>query len=164
MILIINICKEKLHEFEFVKPIENILRDNNIKYFVKHYKNANDKDINKSDKIIICGTSLKDNDFLENVNKFEWLKDFEKPVFGICGGAHIIGLIFGYKIRKEQEIGLKKIVIKDFLGINGEKNVYHLHNLRVLPELWKHKTEPIYATLFHPEVRNKEVIVNFAKI
>lgn len=164
MILIISICKEKLHELEFVKPIKDILQDNNIKYFVKHYKKINDRDINKSDKIIICGTSLKDNDFLENVNKFEWLKDFGKPVLGICGGAHIIGLIFGYKIRKEQEIGLNEINIdEEFLGVKGKRQVYHLHNLWVLPELWKHKTKPIYGVLFHPEVRNKEIILNFSR-
>ena len=177
MILIINICKEKLHELEFVKPIEDILQDGSIKYFVKHYKKVNDEDINKSDKIIICGTSLKDNDFLEDVNKFGWIKKFEKPIFGICGGMQIISSVFGGKLKKKQEIGFFiENFKKEFLGFEGEQKVYHLHNKYVtlpkdfekftnsdIPQAVKHKTKPIYGVLFHPEVRNKEMVENFSK-
>jgi len=28
----------------------------------------------------------------------------------------------------------------------------------------KHKTKPLYGTLFHPEVRNKNIIINFCKL
>ena len=72
MILLINICNEKLHELEFVKPIEDILNKNNIEFKTKHYSKIIKNDL-KSDKIIICGTSLKDNDFLKNLKYFEWL-------------------------------------------------------------------------------------------
>ena len=159
MILIINLCKEKLHYYEFVKPVEDILKDKGIKFFTKNYRKISEADLKKSDKIIICGTSLKDNMFLEHLNKFSGIKYFKKPILGICGGAHLIGLVFGGKLKKKKEIGLKKMNIKNFLGINGEKEVYHLHQFYVLPEIY-HK-ENIYATLFHPEVRNKEIIANF---
>ena len=119
------------------------------------------KDIEESEKIIICGTSIKDNEFLKNIKKFSWIKDYEKPILGICGGSHIIGLVLGKKIEKNEQIGLKKIKL-DFLGIKGEKEVYHLHGLEVLPETFKQGN--IYATLFHPEVRNKEIIKNFIKL
>ena len=36
-ILLINVCEQKLHYFEFVKPIENILKDEKKDFFTKHY-------------------------------------------------------------------------------------------------------------------------------
>ena len=178
MILIISICKEKLHELEFLKPIEDILQDSNMKYFVKHYKNVNDNDLNKSDKIIICGTSLKDDEFLEDFEKFSWIKDCEKLIFGICGGMQIISLVFGGKLKKKQEIGFFiENFKKEFLSFEGEQQVYHLHNKYVtlpkdfekftssdIPQAVKHKTKPIYGVLFHPEVRNKEMVENFCRL
>jgi len=163
MILIVNICKQSLHAFEFVKPIEDILKSQKIDFFVKHYLDIDEADIKKADKIIICGTSLVDNDFLKNIKKFPWIKYYEKPILAICGGAHIIGLQLGYKLKKNKQIGLKEIDIKkEFLGVKGKRSVYHLHQFYVLPELFR--KDNVYATLFHPEVRNKDMIVNFAKL
>jgi GMP synthase (glutamine-hydrolysing) len=162
MILLISTCAEELHELEFVKPIEDILRKSKIPYSTKHYKNISESDLKKADKVIICGTSLQDNEFLKDLKKFEWIKNFEEPLFGICAGAHVIGIILGYKIKKKKEIGLKKLNLrKEFLGVKSEMQVYHLHGLQVLPETFKHPKKEIYATLFHPEVRNKEIISNF---
>lgn len=161
MLLIINICKEKLHYFEFVKPIEYILSRKKVKFFTRHYSELKDSDIRKADKIIITGTSLRDNEFIEHLDKFQWIKSFDKPLFGICGGAHIIGLILGYKLKRKEEIGLKKLILKkEFLGAKGELEVYHLHQFAALPEIFH--DDNLYATLFHPEVRNKNLIENFA--
>jgi GMP synthase-like glutamine amidotransferase len=91
------------------------------------------------------------------------LKNFDKPVLGICGGSHIIGLILGNKLKNKKEIGLKEInVKKEFLGIKGKRKVYHLHKFYSLPEIFNHQN--FYATLFHPEVRNKEMIRNFCNL
>ena len=163
MILLINICKEKLHFYEFVKPIEDVLKKEKIKFITKHYLKISKQDLQKASKIIICGTSLKDNEFLEHVKQFEWIKDCNKPILGICGGAHLVGLTLGEKIEKKTQIGLKHINFKKpFLGFSGKKQVYHLHNLQVLPEVFHKKN--IYSVLFHPEVRNKEMILNFARL
>jgi GMP synthase-like glutamine amidotransferase len=163
MILIINICKEKLHELEFVKPVEDILKNQSINFFTKHCIQLKNSDIEKADKIIICGTSLKDNDFLMHLDKFSWIKNTKKQILGICGGAHIIGLILGNKLKKKKEIGLKDLIIRQkFLGSIGKLQVYHLHQFHILPEVF-HKNN-IYATLFHPEVRNKNLIAVFAKL
>ncbi|MEM3091947.1 MAG: hypothetical protein QXD05_02355 [Candidatus Pacearchaeota archaeon] len=162
VILIINICKEPLHYLEFVKPIEDILKKNNINFITKHYKNISDIDISYADKIIISGTSLKDNEFLKDVNRFKFLIKFKKPVLGICGGSHIIGLLLGYKLNKKTEIGFKDINIEKFLGINGKIQAYYLHNFFVLSDVF-HKNN-FYAILFHPEVRNKEMILNFCNM
>ena len=161
MILLINICKEKLHFYEFVKPVGEILIKNKIKGFIRHYSCLTKKDLEKADKIIICGTSLRDNEFLEKIDKFSWIKNYKKPILGICGGSHIIGLTLGKELKKQKEIGLKEINI-DFLGVKGKKQVYHLNQFHVLPETFNRNN--IYATLFHPEVRNKEIIVNFCRL
>mgnify|MGYP001581410548 FL=1 len=117
MILLINICKERLHYYEFVKPVADILKNNNIDFFIKHYKELSKEDLNKAEKVIICGTSLKDVDYFEHYHKFDWILDYDKPVFGICGGMQIIGAVFNNKkgnfksrlFSKKTEIGLIKI-------------------------------------------------------
>ena len=178
MILIINSSKEKLHYYEFVKPIEDILKKNRVAFFTRKYKEVNEKDLREAGKVIICGTSLKDFDYSRNIDRFEWIKDFDRPILGICAGMQIISLMFGGKMKKETEIGLhKKNFVREFLGINGEREVYHLHNnYSTLPENFesftdgeipqaiKHRTKPIYGVLFHPEVRNKEMIEEFCKL
>jgi len=178
IILLINICKEKLHYYEFVKPVEDILIQNKIKFFTRDYKKVNEKDLKKAGKIIICGTSLRDNDFLNYLEKFNWIKESENSILGICGGMEIIGLVFGGKLKKKTEIGYYfEDFKKEFLGLKGKKEVYHLHNNYIdfsklkdflvfceygkVEQAVKHKEKEIYGVLFHPEVRQKDLILNF---
>lgn len=174
MILIVNACKEKLHYYEFVKPIQDILKRNGIKFFTLHYKDLTDEDFIKATKIIICGTSLKDNQFLEDINKFEWIREINKPILGICAGMQLIGLVFGGDIKNKKEIGYyEEVFTNDFLGINNNQQVYHLHNNYVefsdefqifckndIAQAVKYMN--IYGVLFHPEVRQKKIIENFS--
>jgi len=178
MILLISTCRETLHNLEFVKPIENILDENKIKYFTKHYSKISKIDLKKADKIIICGTALKDFQLMNNLNKFYWIKNFEKPILGICAGMQIISLMFGSKFKKKTEIGFyEENFTKEFLSLKGENKVYLLHNYYVIlpkefeeftkskiPKAIKHKSREIYGVLFHPEVRNKHLIKEFYKI
>lgn len=185
MILVINICKEKLHYLEFVKPIEDILREKNIEYKTIYYKKITDKELfnKKLEKIIICGTSLKDNEYLQNLEHFKWIKfsKLNKPILGICGGMQILSLIFGGVLIENKEIGQIKIHFeREFFNFKSPlAEVYLLHNYAVLnkdfevfassqeieiPQAVKHKTKEIYGVLFHPEVRNKEMILNFINL
>ena len=182
MILIINICKEKLHYLEFVKPIEDILKEKKIEYQTIYYKKITDKELlnKKIKKIIICGTSLKDDEYLKNLDYFKWIKfpKLNKPIFGICGGMQILSFIFGGVLIENKEIGQINIKFeKKFLNFKPSlTEVYLLHNYAVIndkfevyansqeleiPQAIKHKTKPIYGVLFHPEVRNKELINYF---
>ncbi len=190
MILLISTCKNKLHELEFVNPIEDILKKNNIKYFKKHYSKIKPGDKNNSDKVIICGTSLKDMEYLEA----SWIIDLfiDKSLLGICAGMQLISINFENKrqvkkldiknnlnhfIKKKQEIGFyKENFIKNFLGLKGNQEVYHLHNNYTkipeefesytdskIPQAIKHNKKLIYGVLFHPEIRNQQLIINFLK-
>lgn len=177
MILIIEIHNEKFHYYEFVKPIKDILSKADLETATMHYKNFDQDLISLADKFIISGTSLKDNIFLRDIDSFIWMKKFDKPVLGICGGMHILGLIFEGKLKKQQEIGLTKVSFENnFLGLSGTQEVYELHNFFVKSKYFKkyaystncsqaikHMKKPYYGVLFHPEVRNKELIINFAK-
>jgi len=176
MILIVQICNEKLHYFEFVKPIEDVVKQANQDFTSVHYNNLSDEKLKKADKVIICGTSLKDNFFLQDIQKFNWIKDFDKPILGICGGMHILGLLFNGILKKQQEIGLTEIEFKEeFIGMKGPKQVYALHNFyveskefkviaqsKLCPQAIKHKSKPFFGVLFHPEVRNRDCIEFFS--
>ncbi|HIG95113.1 MAG: glutamine amidotransferase class-I [archaeon GW2011_AR13] len=177
-ILIISTCKEKLHELEFVKPIEKILLKNEIQFSTINYKNFSQDNLNNYDKIIIPGTSLKDFEYLHSGDKFEWIKNINQPILGICAGMHIVGFVFGAKPKFNQEIGLKEVKLKsDFFNLPKSFEAYFVHNMS-LKELHnfeilgktdidnaiiKHKSKEIYGISFHPEVKNPELIKNFCK-
>jgi GMP synthase (glutamine-hydrolysing) len=180
-ILIINVCKEKLYYYEFVKPIEDILKVENKEQETWSYKRVNEKIVKKYNKIIVCGASLRDEEYLENLKCFEWIKTYKGKLLGICAGMQIICKIFGCEIEKNMDIGMKMISIrKEFLGLKGWKEVFELHNYGILHnsdlerefeifsqgsiDAIKHKEKEIYGVLFHPEVRQKEVIRNFANL
>ena len=128
LVLIISVCKEKLHELEFVKPVEEILRGARVKFFTKNYKLVSSTDLKRVERVVICGTSLKDNQFLEDMKIFEWIKSFDKPLLGICAGMQILGQVFGEKIARKEEIGFfMEQFNQDFFGLFGEQEVYHLH-------------------------------------
>ncbi len=171
-VLLVSTCKEKLHELEFVKPFSDYIEDSKI----IHYKNLKNDDLEKSDKIIICGTGLKDNKFLEDLDKFPWLKKIDKPILGICSGIQIIASTFNGKINENKEIGFIEVTGNLF----GKENfkAYSLHgngitNLENFDAIAKsdnsiqaikHKEKEIYGVSFHPEVRNMWIIDEFLKV
>ena len=67
MILLIQIQNLPFHYYEFVKPIEDILDSIPVEYESIHYKKITSNHITKTEKIIISGTSLKDNIFLDDI-------------------------------------------------------------------------------------------------
>jgi len=177
MILIIQIHNIPFHYYEFIKPIEDTVKNIGMPFTSIHYNNITKEHLEKSDKIIISGTSLKDNSFLKDIERFAWIKTYEKPLLGICGGMQLIASVFQEEILKGQEIGLHTITYdNEFLGENKKKEVYELHNYYIntktfetiarsekYPQAIKHPQRPIYGVLFHPEVRNKNMIEYFIK-
>ena len=92
----------------------------------------------------------------------------------------IISLVFGAEIKSKEEIGFySEFFEREFLGVGDEREVYHLHNSFPtapeefeifskssfgIPQAIKHSAKEIYGVLFHPEVRNKVMIVQFARM
>jgi len=173
---------------EFVRPVEEIVKGLNMNYEIHHYLGVDLEVANKFDKIIICGTSLQDHGFIDDIERFVWLNEFGGSVLGICAGMHILGLVFGGKLNKKKEVGYyRESVVGEFLGMDenpdeGEYEVWHLHKSYVdfdekdwnvfirssdslkFPEAVKHKEKEFYGVLFHPEVRNREVIKEFVSL
>ena len=180
MILIIdmNWKKDSLGFYEFVLPIA-VVAEKLDEYTVKHYLEVTKEDLIQSDKIILSGTTLKDTASLCQPEKFQWLKETKKPVLGICAGMETIGVVYGMRLVKCLEIGMTQITtLKENPFVQGNFKAYSLHSYCIQFsgdfEVWaksakctqivKHKQNPIYGVLFHPEVRNQELISVFAKL
>ena len=171
MILIINVNKHKLHDLEFIKPITDLLE----KSKVIHYKDLKQSDIGSAEKIIIAGTSLKDDEYLKNIESFSWIKNYKKPILGICSGMQILALANGAKLKKAKEIGQTEIkILKEDALIKNIRKVYSMHQFSItLPkgfDLLAKSSKSIqaikknnhYGLMFHPEVFNKEIIKLFS--
>ena len=120
MILIISLCKEKLHDLEFVKPIEKVVSSLGEKCSVKNYIEVAKTDLEKADKVLLSGTSLMDFDYFNHMDKFSWLKDCEKPVLGICAGMEIIVHEFGCTDLRELFPGFGPFSYKFFRFLFGK--------------------------------------------
>jgi GMP synthase (glutamine-hydrolysing) len=180
MIVIVdmNHKKDSLGYYEFVLPILYIAEGLD-ECEVVHYSELRKEDLDKSDCVILSGTALKDHATLDEPEKFEWIKTFEKPVLGICAGMQTIGLAFGLRLKKCLGIGMAEIsTLKTNLFFASTFKAYTLHNYSVEPSVEfdalakngrcvqaiKHKQKSIYGVLFHPEVRNKEILERFVLV
>jgi GMP synthase-like glutamine amidotransferase len=177
MILVIdmNWKRDSLGFNEFVAPILAVAEkmDDCV---VKHYLEIRIQDICLSNRIILSGTALKDNFFLLEPNKFQWLKEIEKPILGICAGMEIIATVFGESLKESLEIGITQIktVAANSL-FSGDFKAYSLHNYCVdssyafeilaqsskCVQAIKHRNRAVFGLLFHPEVRNPQILENF---
>ncbi|HUJ85073.1 MAG TPA: hypothetical protein VLV84_05650 [Candidatus Acidoferrales bacterium] len=179
MILIVdmNCKKDSLGYFEFVLPIIEVIKPLD-KWVVKHYLDLTIEDLSACEVIILSGTPLKDTATLSQPDKFQWLKETEKPTLGICAGMQTIGVVYGMGLRRCLEIGMTPVsTVKENPLFSGDFKAYSLHSICLEPkadfEVWaksplciqliKHKSKNIYGTLFHPEVRNQEILGKFLR-
>jgi GMP synthase (glutamine-hydrolysing) len=177
MILVVDMnSKENSFGFsEFVLPILSIAEELE-KCTVKRYFEVSKKDLNGCDKVILSGSALKNTVTLSQIPRFTWLKDCGKPVLGICAGMQTISIVFGGRLVKCREISMTEIVtLKENVLFSSSFKAYTLHNYAIVPsaefevmaesakcvQAIKHKRKELYGVLFHPEVRNKEVIQRF---
>jgi GMP synthase (glutamine-hydrolysing) len=177
MILVVdmNWKKDSLGFYEFVLPIVTIAKTQD-ECTVKHFLEVTHQDLSQCDRVILSGTALKDTATLSQPEKFRWLKETEKPVLGICAGMETIGVVFGMPLIRSLEIGMTQInMVKENPLVSADFRAYSLHSYCIEPsgdfEVWaksakcvqviKHKIKPLYGVLFHPEVRNPEIIKQF---
>jgi GMP synthase-like glutamine amidotransferase len=171
-----NSKSRSLGYYEFILPITAIIK-NREAFAVKHYSEMNQENIDRYDGVILSGTPLKDSEYLDNIEDFEWIRRCGRPILGICAGMQVIGLIFGSSLKKCLEIGMTNIrTLRKTMLLSSTFKAYELHNYAVLPssafnvlaesdkcvQAIKHKEEEVYGVLFHPEARNREIIERFA--
>jgi GMP synthase-like glutamine amidotransferase len=180
MILIVdmNFKKDSLGIYEFVDPIASILKGFE-KCAIKHYSELGHVDADNYSRVIISGNALRNEQALNKLDGFSWIREYEKPVLGICAGMQTTGLLFGSSLKKCVEIGMKRIqTAKENALFSASFDAYELHSHAIRPseefvvlakskrcvQAVKHKEKDIYGVLFHPEVRNREIIERFAAL
>lgn len=147
------------------------------------------KVLNHFKAVVISGAPilLTEINPLPYINSFEWVKEYLKPILGICFGHQILGLQYGAQItsmiedRQWQEIILKKqdplfegIAEKFFMQEDHCEHITLPKAFKLLAsskscqnEAMKHKTKPHYGVQFHPEVSTSDgelLINNFVRL
>lgn len=178
LVIDMNYKKDSLAYNEFVKPILTVVEPTEP-CKVKHYLEVKPQEPEKYSHIILCGTTLKDFEFLAHPDKFNWLLNCTKPVLGICAGMQIILKTFGDSLAPCLQVGMTQIITtKSNRLFGGVFQAYSLHTYTAIAnetfeiiakskectQAIKHKQKPIYGLLFHPEVRNPDILKRFAQL
>lgn len=180
MILVVDMNHEKdsLGFYEFVLPIVSIVKEHD-ECRVSHYKELSGEELARADRIVLSGTPLRNREYLDHVQEFQWLAGCGRPVLGICAGMQIIALVFDSSLERCLEIGMTKIrTTKRNPLFEGTFEAYELHNFSITPptefevlaeskrcvQAIKHRERTCYGILFHPEVRNRNVVERFCRL
>ncbi len=177
MILVVdmNWKKDSLAQNEFVQSVISAVEPIE-KCTVKHYLEIEPAILEGFNKIILSGNTLKDHEAQKHLHKFSWLKTFGRPILGICAGMQLINLAYGEPLNSCLQIGMTQIqTVKENPLFEGNFSAYTLHNYSVSHsetfevlaqsgrciQAIKHKQKNVYGVLFHPEVRNPEILKRF---
>jgi GMP synthase-like glutamine amidotransferase len=180
MILVVDLCYRScsLSAFEFVDPIGQIVRETGREHCVRHYTKVDAGTVDNADAVILCGTALKDNAYIDRIAMFSWIRECERPVLGICAGMQVIGLAFGGELVRTPEIGMTAVrVSRDDPLFAGTASfaAYELHTFALDPpgelevlavsdvcvQAVRHRDLPVAGVMFHPEVRNPWAVKRF---
>jgi GMP synthase (glutamine-hydrolysing) len=181
MMLVVDLCRRdmRLSRYEFVDPIVDALIKAGAETQVTHYTQVTSPGCYEG--IVLCGTALKDGDYLGNLSSFSWLMSSTPPVLGICAGMQVIAALNGARVLPRPEIGIRDIGIcaeSPLLGQPRTIQGYHLHTYAPsVPQGFTvlagsaNYAEAIcsdssvqYGILFHPEVRNTWILASFARL
>ncbi|RLE82131.1 MAG: hypothetical protein DRJ51_02305 [Thermoprotei archaeon] len=179
MILVISTCKVPFSEEEFVRPITEIVESCGYSFHIKRYHEKIDFD--EYSKIIVCGTALRDFDYLNYVDVFKPLLNYAGKVLGICAGYQILALLYENRLEEVEKIGIHKVRVieENPLMPKNEFYAYFLHiyalsrtndKLKMLAvqngEICAFKVlgKDFYGVAFHPEVLNREIVERFVSL
>jgi len=190
-ILIINSAEKGVTNF--VSPIEKIVSGAGAISTIIQYDSLPQTNISVYDGVIISGSprgATKCDIVDYQLQFYGWVKDYEKPILGICAGHQIIGRLFGSELirDRQKEDGDLEVHIVDsdaakedpiFAGINTPFTVRQAHDDSITRpneftllayssqcnvQVIKHKDKPIYGIQFHPEILNERMILNYLAV
>jgi GMP synthase (glutamine-hydrolysing) len=178
LVVDMNSKEASLAQYEFVQPILSVIKPLEA-CTVKHYLDVDPSEVEKYGHIILSGTALKDFEFLEHLESFGWIKTCTKPILGICAGMQTIIRVYGEQLASCQQVGMTEITTtKTNPLFSGVFQAYSLHTYTIAPnsptfetiaksakciQAVAHKHKPIYGVLFHPEVRNPDILKRFVE-
>ncbi|WP_346861485.1 hypothetical protein [uncultured Draconibacterium sp.] len=182
-IVIVNNAEPGINEF--VAPIDDLVKAAGSSSKCIEYADCLSIDLNDFDGVILSGSPQGDDIVEHHLPYFRWIKEYEKPVLGICAGHHLTGFLYGSELLRseEPEMGdfeVFKTTEDPILKHMPETfRVKQMHNDSVtLPagfellassktcfnQLMKHKQKPLYTCQFHPEYYNHQLIQNFISL
>jgi len=182
-LLIVNNAEKGITEF--VEPFQRIITEAGAASDVIEYEETLTTNMSAYDGIILGGSPRGDDIVDHHFPYFQWIKTCDVPLFGICAGHHITGKLYGAKLLRsvEKEVGENYLFIEQkdpiFRGFPERFLVWQNHHDSItLPNdflllahsenckaaMVKHRSKPLYTTQFHPEVLNKNLILNFIEI
>ncbi len=163
---------------EFVLPILSAIKPI-CNCEVKHFSDLKPTQLDTYSKIVLSGTALKDHATLKHLEVFSWILDFDRPILGICAGMQTISLVFAEELTPCLQVGMIEITSqKPNPLFQGKFQAYALHNFSVAsPQKFevlaesskciqaiKHRQKAIFGVLFHPEVRNQDILKQFVQL
>lgn len=173
-----NYRRDSLGYLEFVKPILSVVEPIEP-CVVVHYLDLETAKTDRFSRIILSGTALKDFHYLSHPEKFSWIPTSMKPVLGICAGMQTILKAYGVPLTPCLQVGMTQIqTTKANPLFSSDFQAYALHSYAAADnetftviakskdciQAIKHKQKLIYGLLFHPEVRNPEILRNFMQL
>lgn len=183
MILLVDLAGKpgSLSRDEYVGPVARIVTAAGYRWQELHFSRISPENIAGTDGIILCGTALEDNVFADHMQDPAWLCNARVPVLGICAGAEALCLAYGGRLIPACGIGMTEVRVTQTDPVIGEPRVftaYEVHSFACEPpagwittavsgmcvQAFRHPDRPVFGLMYHPEVRNDEVVERFCAL
>lgn len=153
------------HDTKFIEKLKEFLLEFNPE--IINYKDFKKDELDKYDFIVLSGGPIHISYKEDLVEEKIWMNQTNKPILAICLGLQIYGVSNNQKLEtlQEKRIGFHKTKINN---LEGEGYFSHIHYIKNMPdefeilyknndmiEVFKHKSKPILAVQWHPEMSEK---------
>ncbi len=174
-VLLVSTCAEPFSEAEFVAPLERIACDAGATVESSSLGTLNSVPEGVS-HILLAGTTLQDDKYLKEIGAVERLLETGVPLLAVCSGMQLLAAASGGEIIAQREIGMvavETLAENPLCASRFEAFALHRHavepgaRLEVLArskacaQVVRHRELPAWGVLFHPEVRNEQLVRSF---